>query len=664
MPAALARSTRLAPRLGAVAASRLRGFRVLASPASRRVRAAALAPAAAASPLRARHHRAGFAAPGPRASPRVPSLRVGARAGDPARALGGHTAAVDDALRESYLDVASRPSRFEETSHGPPDVCAVLLQAMRVQWSHGYPNTPRGFPRLTHGFHEYPAGMQAAAADRILDLLPGDSLLDPFMGGGTSLVVALSRGREAFGVDVSPLAAFVAAHRTWRPDEGRATLEAMRAAAREVVEGTPEAAANVRAEEEARRRDRPPRADEEKPASSEKKPEAASAPLSSTSSVPRDWRPAQRALAAHLASGALDGAEAGVAGALWFCLSVALQRAQKNRGKKRRPYKKQRAKAAKRASEETETAASSPQIDAARAFEKVVDEYCDRLASLMEATPAGTPAAKTINADVRVASLPRRVDAVLTSPPYPGVYDYLSFARKVRAGSGAAIELDVAAGKAAARRNEEDEPANEGGERGGSPGDVAEEVDAEAKADDASPAPPRPVPADSRWVDGPEPPYRGTPRDRDEKAGGERARTRARKSKNVVVPGSEGYFGTAVPRDRSWPAAWTSGEIGARRALRSDPRAFAAAWEAEQMGWLGAVSRSLRVGGRAAIMVGDGANIDTRRSVIDAGKRAGLREVASVTMALSHEMSDGTVWNAARREHLVLLEKESDASEG
>ena len=82
------------------------------------------------------------------------------------------------------------------------------------------------------------------------------------------------------------------------------------------------------------------------------------------------------------------------------------------------------------------------------------------------------------------------------------------------------------------------------------------------------------------------------------------------------------------------------------------------------MGWLGAVSRSLRVGGRAAIMVGHGANIDTRRSVIDAGKRAGLREVASVTMALSHEMSDGTVWNAARREHLVLLEKESDASEG
>ena len=27
------------------------------------------------------------------------------------------------------------------------------------------------------------------------------------------------------------------------------------------------------------------------------------------------------------------------------------------------------------------------------------------------------------------------------------------------------------------------------------------------------------------------------------------------------------------------------------------------------------------------------------------------------TMALTHNMSDGSVWNAARREHLILLEK-------
>ena len=57
----------------------------------------------------------------------------------------------------SYLEAANRPSRFEESSWGPEEISEVLLQAMRIQWSHGYPHTPRGYPRLTHGFHEYPA---------------------------------------------------------------------------------------------------------------------------------------------------------------------------------------------------------------------------------------------------------------------------------------------------------------------------------------------------------------------------------------------------------------------------------------------------------------------------------------------------------------------------
>ena len=123
------------------------------------------------------------------------------------------------------------------------------------------------------------------------------------------------------------------------------------------------------------------------------------------------------------------------------------------------------------------------------------------------------------------------------------------------------------------------------------------------------------------------------------------------------MPGGEGYLRTVVPEDRSWPDAWTSGEIGARRALRADPRAFKDAWQREQEGWLGTVARSLTPGGRAAVMVGDGANVNTERSILDAGERVGLRGVAGATMALTHNMSDGTVWNAARREHLILLEK-------
>ena len=50
----------------------------------------------------------------------------------------------------------------------------------------------------------------------------------------------------------------------------------------------------------------------------------------------------QRALSAHVAASPdLAAAEAGVAGALCFCLSVALQRSQKG-ASKRRPYKGQR----------------------------------------------------------------------------------------------------------------------------------------------------------------------------------------------------------------------------------------------------------------------------------------------------------------------------------
>ena len=475
---------------------------------------------------------------------------------------------------ESYLDVASRPSRFEESSWGPPETAEVLLQSMRIQWSHGYPHTPRGYPRLTHGFHEYPAGMQAAAADRILDVLPGDSLLDPFMGSGTSLVVGMTRGMTTFGVDVSPLASFVAAHRAWRPKHGDSTLEAMRAAAAAVVVGVDDAAKALTDEYEASRSG---------VADADADPGVRGG--GGGGAVPRDWRPAQRALASVVDSALVGDAEEGVAGALCFCLSVALQRSQKGRGK-RRPYKRRRKKAAA-AIAAAESSATQGQRDAAEAFARVVDEYCDRVGELIAATPEGTPRATTYNEDVRETTLPRLVDAVLTSPPYPGVYDYLSFARKVRAGSGAAT---AASGTAT----------------------TSERSNSSARSESSS---------------------------RD------------------IVPGGEGYLRTVVPEDRSWPDAWTSGEIGARRALRADPRAFKDAWQREQEGWLGTVARSLTPGGRAAVMVGDGANVNTERSILDAGERVGLRGVAGATMALTHNMSDGTVWNAARREHLILLEK-------
>ena len=93
---------------------------------------------------------------------------------------------------------------------------------MRVQWTHGFSSTPAGFPTCTHGFGEILAGMQPAAADVALGECfdaSSASVLDPFMGGGTTLVAGQCRGWRTVGVDVSPLACFVSVNRNWRADE-------------------------------------------------------------------------------------------------------------------------------------------------------------------------------------------------------------------------------------------------------------------------------------------------------------------------------------------------------------------------------------------------------------------------------------------------------------
>jgi hypothetical protein len=58
----------------------------------------------------------------------------------------------------------------------------------------------------------------------------------------------MARGRRTYGVDVSPLAAFVTAHRTWRPERVEETLEVMRSAAAAAREGLGDAADALDAE--------------------------------------------------------------------------------------------------------------------------------------------------------------------------------------------------------------------------------------------------------------------------------------------------------------------------------------------------------------------------------------------------------------------------------
>src|SRR3954464_779627 len=64
---------------------------------------------------------------------------------------------------------------------------------------------------LTHGFYKYPARFSPVFARAAIKAFtkPGDLVLDPHMGGGTTLVEARALGREAVGVDISTLAEFV-----------------------------------------------------------------------------------------------------------------------------------------------------------------------------------------------------------------------------------------------------------------------------------------------------------------------------------------------------------------------------------------------------------------------------------------------------------------------
>lgn len=75
---------------------------------------------------------------------------------------------------------------------------------------------PARISELSHGFYRYPARFSPFFARGIIKAFttPGDLVLDPFMGGGTTLVEACALGRNAIGVDISSLATFVSRVKT------------------------------------------------------------------------------------------------------------------------------------------------------------------------------------------------------------------------------------------------------------------------------------------------------------------------------------------------------------------------------------------------------------------------------------------------------------------
>lgn len=74
---------------------------------------------------------------------------------------------------------------------------------------------------LTHNIHRYSGKFIPQIAGRAIEILttPGETVLDSYMGSGTTLLESALRGRKAIGIDLNPLAVLISKVKTTLVDE-------------------------------------------------------------------------------------------------------------------------------------------------------------------------------------------------------------------------------------------------------------------------------------------------------------------------------------------------------------------------------------------------------------------------------------------------------------
>ena len=94
-----------------------------------------------------------------------------------------------------------------------PDTGHEKSVAERVIWAAKDASPVAG---LTHNFYRYPARFSPVFVRSVIEAYsdPGDWVIDPFVGGGTTLVEAMALGRHAIGIDISSLSAFISEAKT------------------------------------------------------------------------------------------------------------------------------------------------------------------------------------------------------------------------------------------------------------------------------------------------------------------------------------------------------------------------------------------------------------------------------------------------------------------
>ncbi|HJN73193.1 MAG TPA: hypothetical protein QGF58_04575 [Myxococcota bacterium] len=251
---------------------------------------------------------------------------------------------------------------------GDPALAEALAEALSQAGS---------WDRLTHGFHTYPAGMHPQCARILVELSQGP-VHDPFCGGGTTLVEALAAGRRTSGADLSPVAVMVAAGRTALCSPER--IRRFRGAGRRICE-------------DAKRWQTLPR--------------------DSATRAHSTWYERHVAMELEGIRQGIRHAPAEVRDLLRLSLSSILVKVSHRRSdtsSKRDPRHR------------------APGTTAIL-FHKKVRELGRRLEGLASAVPEGTRAAVIDCADAKDHGPAEPVGALITSPPYPAVYDYLPLQR-------------------------------------------------------------------------------------------------------------------------------------------------------------------------------------------------------------------------------------------
>ncbi len=236
--------------------------------------------------------------------------------------------------------------------------------------------------RHVHGFHSYPARLHPETAARLIaGLSPaGGSVFDPFCGSGTVLVEARLLGRAAYGLDINPIGVRLARLKSWGASE-EFIARLVEAADRVMV------LANERRERKAK-------------------------PTKPYGREDRDLFDPHVLLE-------LDGLRAGierekqqdVVEVLFLILSSTLTKLSKKQGDSSGRHEQKRHAGG----------------FATRLFGMRTTELVGQLAEFRKKLPADAPNARIGERDAR-GPIPWKgttFDAIITSPPYPGVYDYL-----------------------------------------------------------------------------------------------------------------------------------------------------------------------------------------------------------------------------------------------